>query len=73
MKEIIKPFGKISKNKQIFLILGWVVFLFLIWILGTMGDKHLFPNPQQVFKGFSELFHEGLVIHIFNSLKLCFL
>jgi ABC-type nitrate/sulfonate/bicarbonate transport system permease component len=73
MKEIIKPFGKIAKNKQIFLILGWVVFLFLIWILGTMGEKHLFPNPQQVFKGFSELFQEGLVVHIFNSLKLCFL
>jgi NitT/TauT family transport system permease protein len=38
-----------------------------------MGEKHLFPSPAQVFKGFSELYNEGLVVHIFNSLKLCFL
>jgi len=73
MKEIIKPFGKISTGKSTILVFAWVFVLGLIWVIGTSGEKHLFPNPQQVLKGFNELFQEGLVEHIFNSLKLCFL
>jgi ABC-type nitrate/sulfonate/bicarbonate transport system permease component len=73
MMKIITPFEKLSKSNKTFILAGWIVVLLLIWFLGTMGEKHLFPSPAQVFKGFSELYNEGLVVHIFNSLKLCFL
>lgn len=73
MIKFLTPFEKISKSKRTIILLGWIVILILFWVIGTSGEKHLFPNPQQVFKGFSELYNEGLVVHIFNSLKLCFL
>lgn len=73
MIKLLTPFEKISKPKRTLLLLGWIVLLLLFWFIGTSGQKHLFPNPQQVFKGFTELYNEGLVVHIFNSLKLCFL
>lgn len=73
MIKFLIPFEKISKSKRTIILLGWIVILILFWVIGTSGEKHLFPNPQQVFKGFSELYNEGLVVHIFNSLKLCFL
>jgi ABC-type nitrate/sulfonate/bicarbonate transport system permease component len=73
MMKIITPFEKLSKSKKTFILAGWIVVLLLIWFLGTMGEKHLFPSPAQVLKGFSELYKEGLVVHIFNSLTLCFL
>lgn len=73
MKKFFTPFEKISKSKRSLILLFWVVILFGIWFIGTAGEKHLFPTPGQVFRGFSELYQEGLVVHIFNSLKLCFL
>ena len=36
-----------------------------------MGERHLFPSPQQVMTGFSELYNEGLVVHVGSSLLLC--
>lgn len=73
MIKLITPFQKFSKAKKTIILVVWVVILIAIWTLGTLGEKHLFPNPQQVLKGFYELYNEGLVVHIFNSLKLCFL
>jgi len=73
MLKIITPFEKISKTNKTLILVGWVIALLAIWFIGTMGEKHLFPSPPQVFKGFSELYNEGLVVHVFNSLKLCFL
>lgn len=73
MIKLITPFEKISKTNKTLILVGWIIVLLTIWFLGTMGEKHLFPSPAQVFKGFSELYNEGLVVHIFNSLKLCFL
>lgn len=73
MMKIITPFETISKTNKTLILVGWIVALLLIWFLGTMGEKHLFPSPAQVLKGFSELYTEGLVVHIFNSLTLCFL
>ncbi len=55
------------------ILVSWVVLLFAIWFIGSSGTKHLFPTPSQVLTGFSELYKEGLVVHIFQSLKLCFL
>lgn len=73
MMKLIKPFEKFSKSTKTLILLGWVILILLIWFLGTMGEKHLFPSPGQVLKGFSELYNEGLIVHIFNSLKLCFI
>jgi ABC-type nitrate/sulfonate/bicarbonate transport system permease component len=73
MMKLIKPFEKLSKSTKTLILLGWVILILLIWFLGTMGEKHLFPSPGQVLKGFSELYNEGLIVHIFNSLKLCFI
>ncbi len=55
------------------ILVSWVVLLFAMWFIGSSGTKHLFPTPSQVLTGFSELYKEGLVVHIFQSLKLCFL
>lgn len=52
---------------------GWVVLLFVIWFVFTSGSKHLFPSPAQVLKGAQDLYNEGLIVHIFSSLKLCFI
>lgn len=52
---------------------GWLVLLIGLWFITTAGEKHIFPSPGSVFKGFSELYNEGLVTHIFSSLSLCFL
>jgi ABC-type nitrate/sulfonate/bicarbonate transport system permease component len=73
MKQYITPFEKIAKSKRTIILSIWVVLLLAIWFAGTSGEKHLFPSPSQVFKGFSDLYIEGLVVHILNSLILCFL
>jgi ABC-type nitrate/sulfonate/bicarbonate transport system permease component len=73
MIKLITPFQTISKSKKTIILIIWIALLLILWFVGTSGQKHLFPNPQQVLKGFSELYNEGLVVHIFNSLKLCFL
>ena len=71
--KLLTPFEKISKSKKTIILLSWILLVILIWFFGTMGQKHLFPSPNQVLKGFYELFQEGLVVHVFNSLKLCFI
>jgi NitT/TauT family transport system permease protein len=73
MIKLLTPFEKISKTNRALVLLGWFVLLMVLWFVGTAGEKHLFPNPSQVLEGFSGLYSEGLVVHIFNSLKLCFL
>ena len=71
--KLITPFEKIAKSQRTLILVGWIVLLLLIWFLGTMGEKHLFPSPAQVITGLSQLYSEGLVVHIFNSLALCFI
>lgn len=72
MKKIVTPFEDISKNSRLIIALGWIIALFATWFLMSMGDRHLFPSPQQVLQGFSELYNEGLVVHVGSSLLLCF-
>lgn len=72
MKYLIKPFEEVGKKTSRMIILFWVVSLFLLWFLGSRGERHLFPSPQQVLTGFVELYNEGLVVHIGSSLWLCF-
>ncbi len=73
MKKFFTPFEKITKSTRTVILLCWIVMVFGVWFVGTMGAKHLFPAPNQVLKGFTDLYTEGLVVHIFNSLSLCFL
>jgi len=73
MMKFITPFEKIPKSNKTIILLVWIILLIAIWFIGTSGEKHLFPSPSQVFTGFSDLYNEGLVVHIFNSLKLCLL
>ncbi|MGX7667814.1 ABC transporter permease [Flavobacterium pedocola] len=73
MIKYLLPFEKISKTKKTLILAVWIIVLLVVWFVGTSGEKHLFPTPAQVLQGFGELYREGLVVHIFNSLKLCFL
>ena len=72
MKQLFTPFENVGKNTRLFIVLGWVVLLVGFWFLSSMGERHLFPSPQQVWQGFVELYNEGLVVHIGSSLLLCF-
>jgi len=73
MIKILTPFQKITKSQKTLILVAWIVILLAFWFIGTSGQKHLFPSPSQVFEGFKGLYNEGLVVHIFNSLKLCFI
>jgi NitT/TauT family transport system permease protein len=71
LKSHITPFGHISKKAANLYVLGWIVTIMLFWILGSQGEKNLFPTPSQVGKGFSQLWNEGLVVHVASSIGLC--
>ncbi|RZK38379.1 MAG: ABC transporter permease subunit [Pedobacter sp.] len=73
MIKFLTPFEKISKSNKTIILVSWIVLIIAIWFVGTSGTKHLFPSPSQVLSGFTALYNEGLVEHIFNSLKLCFM
>lgn len=53
------------------IVLFWIVLVLIFWFVSSMGERHLFPSPQQVLTGFTELYNEGLVVHIASSLWLC--
>ncbi len=71
MKKIITPFEVISKNSRWIISACWILFILSIWFIASIGERHLFPSPSQVLNGLSELYKEGLVVHIFSSLYLC--
>lgn len=71
--KILTPFEKLKKSHRTIILLSWILLIILIWFLGTAGKEHMFPSPGNVFKGFIELYNEGLVIHIVSSLSLCFI
>ena len=71
MKRFFRPFEDVPANTIRIITLGWLIAIILGWVLSSLGDKHLFPSPIQVLTGFSELYNEGLVVHVFSSLTLC--
>ncbi|KAA1246835.1 ABC transporter permease [Aquimarina sp. RZ0] len=71
MKHLFKPFEVVSRNNRLLITLFWIVLVVVFWFISSMGERHLFPSPGQVFTGFTELYNEGLVVHIFSSLWLC--
>ncbi len=72
MKKIVTPFEQVSKNTRLLIVLGWLAAVLGTWFVSSMGERHLFPSPKQVFQGLAELYNEGLVVHIGSSLLLCF-
>ena len=69
--KLIKPFENLTKNNKLFIGLGWLVLLFVSWGLYGTSESHMFPTLPQVWTGFSELWAEGLMVHIVSSLWLC--
>jgi len=68
---ILKPFGIPSTLTKRSIILGWLVFIGLMWGVSSQGTTHLFPTPKQVYTGFIDLYNRGLIVHIVNSIVLC--
>lgn len=69
--SILKPFEKISKQTASLLALFWLLVLFVIWSSIGVGETHIFPTMSQVWKGFCDLYRDGLIVHIGSSLALC--
>lgn len=73
MNNLIKPFEILNPRKRGFISLGWLVLLLGFWVaMSSIGTAHLFPTPSQVLKGFTQLYSEGLIVHLFSSLGLFF-
>ena len=71
MKSWFTPFELVSAKTRNLILLGWLVFIVGMWGLNSFKETHMFPTIGQVFSGLSELYNEGLVVHIFSSLALC--
>lgn len=71
LKRIFKPFEEITKSQRMMIMLVWVALVLGYWIFSSLGEKHLFPTPSQVWDGMQSLYAEGLVVHIASSLGLC--
>jgi ABC-type nitrate/sulfonate/bicarbonate transport system permease component len=72
IKKWFRPFEKIAGNQQLIIILLWISLVFSYWFFASMGSKHLFPTPGQVWTGMQDLYNEGLAVHLVSSLGLCF-
>lgn len=71
MKDLIRPFEKVSRKAQLLIVFFWISVVLAFWFISSMGERHLFPSPEQVWRGFTELYNEGLVVHVGSSLWLC--
>ncbi len=69
--KLLTPFEQLNKQKRLLIGLGWLVFVITMWVIYSMGETHMFPTPTQVWTGFTELYAEGLAVHIASSLWLC--
>lgn len=67
-----KPFERVSKSHATIIVGIWILLVLIYWIAASVGTKHLFPTPAQVWNGFKDLYSEGLVVHIASSLGLFF-
>lgn len=71
IKKWFKPFEPVSGKQQWMIIGVWLLLVMGYWFVASIGSKHLFPTPGQVWDGVSSLYKEGLVVHIASSLSLC--
>jgi len=72
IKNWFRPFEIIGKSQRTIIAGIWILIVAVFWVVSSFGSKHLFPTPTQVWAGFASLYSEGLVVHIFSSLALCF-
>jgi NitT/TauT family transport system permease protein len=71
VKKWFRPFEEIASSQQMLIIGVWIILMICYWIFSSLGTKHLFPTPGQVWDGIQSLYREGLVVHIVSSLSLC--
>jgi len=71
IKKLFRPFEEVTKSRRMMIMLVWVALVLGYWIFSSLGTKHLFPTPSQVWSGLKSLYAEGLVVHIASSLGLC--
>jgi len=71
LKKWFRPFEEIASGQRLLIIGIWIVLVGGYWIFSSLGTKHLFPTPSQVWEGIQSLYREGLVVHIVSSLSLC--
>ncbi|WP_276502474.1 ABC transporter permease [Terrimonas pollutisoli] len=70
-KKWFRPFEEIASGHRLLITGIWIVLIIGYWIFSSLGTKHLFPTPSQVWDGFQSLYNEGLIVHIVSSLSLC--
>lgn len=71
MKKLFKPLEALNGSNKTTILTAWLVLLLSLWTACSLGSIHMFPTPMQVLTGFSDLWKEGLVVHIGSSLILC--
>src|SRR4030095_547706 len=71
IKKWFRPFETVNSNQRLLIAGIWVFIIVGFWIVSSLGTKHMFPTPSQVWEGFLSLYNEGLVVHIVSSLTLC--
>lgn len=71
IKKWFRPFETVNSNQRMLIAGIWVIIIVGFWIVSSLGTKHMFPTPSQVWEGFLSLYNEGLVVHIVSSLALC--
>lgn len=69
--KLLRPFEKTDKSTTGMLTMFWLILILSVWASMGFGDTHVFPTIPQVWKGFIDLYNEGLTIHIGSSLWLC--
>ena len=69
--KVFKPLEEIKGNEKSAIQFGWLIVLLSFWVACSFGTIHLFPTPTQVMKGFTQLWGEGLIVHLGSSLSLC--
>jgi ABC-type nitrate/sulfonate/bicarbonate transport system permease component len=72
IKNWFRPFEKVNSSEKWIIVGIWIAIVLGYWTISSLGEKHLFPTPAMVVEGFKSLYTEGLVVHIFSSLALCF-
>ena len=69
--KILKPFEEVHTSVATMIQSGWVIAFVLYWLsCSLIGTTHLFPTITQTFSGLAQLYNEGLVVHVANTMAL---
>jgi NitT/TauT family transport system permease protein len=49
----------------------WLLLMFSLFLVSSRYNAS-FPTPIQVLTGLVDVWNDGLIMHLFNSLSLCF-